>query len=411
MQMSQPDIQGLTEFGRNGRRLVEQCDRSGKIVVNSNSGDDNSNEFGKVALLNPPEQMAILDALVKKADGEWPAERRFATVVFDGREQPNFSENPQVVDLIRLPKRPTGERWREIAVASVHQQGFGVTDWYEGEYPMALWVGQELNVHGQARVILRRRAMENVIFVGESLNAMYGMLAALLCSVAINVPVAGVRLAIVDRALPGTPWERTLELVTEQLLKPLGYSATRTREPAQLTTWIGEWLVELDRRAGLDEGTLQIQPAWILVLAGADRLPLLSRVTNNYGSSVESPDGEKLRALYTRGSALGLHVVVSFPAAASMKQCLDRTQLENFKHRVVTQIAESDSFLLLGNDHAAKLQRGEARPLFAICYDQIGGHATKFKPYTSNAHMTWLEQLGDLKTNLNRWREKSHVDG
>ena len=180
MRMSQADVQGLMEFGRNGKRLVEQCDLPGKIVINANSGDDNSNEFGKVAFMNADERTAVIDALVAKAEREWPAERRFATVVFDGREQPNFSENPQVVDLIRLPQRPSAAAWRKIATAPIHEQGFGVPDWYVGERPLALWLGQELNVHGQARIILRRRGMENVLLVGENLGPAYGMLATIL---------------------------------------------------------------------------------------------------------------------------------------------------------------------------------------------------------------------------------------
>jgi S-DNA-T family DNA segregation ATPase FtsK/SpoIIIE len=176
-------------------------------------------------------------------------------------------------------------------------------------------------------------------------------------------------------------------------------------------TWFEEWSRELERRAGLDEAELQRQPTWVLVLAGADRITQLNRVINNYGSAVDSPEGERLRTLYTRGPTLGLHLVLSFQAAASMKQCLDRAQLEHFKHRVVTQIAEGDSFLLLGNDHAAKLQRGESRPLFAIYHNQIAGTANKFKPYTARAQIPWLEQLRELKRNLNRWKEKNNVDG
>lgn len=411
MRMSQADVQGLMEFGRNGKRLVEQCDLPGKIVINANSGDDNSNEFGKVALMSADERTAVINALVAKADREWPAERRFATVVFDGREQPNFSENPQMVDLIRLPQRPSAAAWRKIATAPVHEQGFGVPDWYAGERPLALWLGQELNVHGQARIILRRRGMENVLLVGENLGAAYGMLATMLSSLAVNEESEGVRIWIVDRALPETPWEGMIETVSAKVLDPLGYQTQRTREPRQSLEWLGQWRAELDRRANLDEDELQRQPTWLLALMGVDRIPQLARTTSNYGAAIDSPDGEKLRVLYTRGPTLGLHVLLTFASASTLKQCLDRAQLEHFKHRVVTQMAEADSFLLLGNDQAAKLQRGEARPVFAICHDQTGGNTSKFKPYIVEAQIPWPEQLQFLTQNLNRWKENSHVNG
>jgi S-DNA-T family DNA segregation ATPase FtsK/SpoIIIE len=411
MRMSQADVQGLMEFGRNGKRLVEQCDLPGKIVINANSGDDNSNEFGKVALMNADERTAVIDALVAKADREWPAERRFATVVFDGREQPNFSENPQVLDLIRMPQRPTAAAWRKIATAPVHEQGFGVQDWYAGERPLALWLGQELNVHGQARIILRRRGMENVLFVGENLGSAYGMLAAILSSVALNEEPEGVRMWIADRALPETPWEGMIEMVRARVLSPLGYQTQRTNEPRQAMEWLGQWREELDRRTILAEDELQRQPTWLLALVGMDRIPQLARTTSNYGAAIDSPDGEKLKALYTRGPTLGLHVLLTFASASTLKQCLDRAQLEHFKHRVVTQMAEADSFLLLGNDQAAKLQRGETRPVFAICHDQTGGSTTKFKPYIVEPQISWSEQLQFVTQNLDRWKENSRVNG
>ena len=411
MRMSQADVQGLMEFGRNGKRLVEQCDLPGKIVINANSGDDNSNEFGKVALMNAEERTAVIDALASKAEREWPAERRFATVVFDGREQPNFSENPQVVDLIRLPQRPSGAARRKIATAPLHEQGFGVPDWYAGERPLALWLGQELNVHGQAKIILRRRGMENVLLVGENLGATYGMLATILSSVALNETPEGVRIWITDRALPETPWEKMSEMVSAQVLDPVGYQTQRTRESRQALDWLGQWRAELDRRSTLDEQELQNQPTWLLALVGVDRIPQLARTTSNYGATLDSPDGEKLRHLYTRGPTLGLHVLLTFASAGTLKQCLDRAQLEQFKHRVATQMAEADSFLLLGNDQAAKLQRGETRPVFAICHDQTGGTSSKFKPYAVEAQIPWSEQLQFITQNLKRWKENNHVNG
>jgi DNA segregation ATPase FtsK/SpoIIIE, S-DNA-T family len=414
MRMSQSDIQGLTEFGRNGKRLIEQCDLPGKIVVNSNSGDDNSNEFGKVALLGDAQRASLLKALETKADEEWPAERRFATVVFDGREQPNFAENPQMVDLIRLSTRPAAAEWKRIATAPIHEQGFGVPDWYEGERPMAFWLGQELNVHGQARVILRRRAMENVLLVGENSNAIYGMLAGMLCSSVISEQPDGLRVFLADRAIPGTPWDGLLDKVADQLFDQTQGALnqlSRTRETKVVVQWLDEWNEELQRRAALDESELSSQPTWLLVLAGVDRMNALARAVSSFGSPIDSPEGEKLRALYTSGPTLGLHVVMSFPSAGPLKQCLDRGQLEHFKHRIVTQMAETDSFLLLGNDQGAKLQRGETRPVFALYQDHTGGSTVKFKPYTVDAQMAWADQLHFVSENLMRWKESRYVHG
>lgn len=411
MKMSQNDVQALTEFGREGKRLIEQCDLPGKIVLNDQSGDDKANEFGKVALLDPAVRVAVLDALCEKADGDGPAEERFATVVFDGQEQPNIAENPLVIDLLRRPSRPSEEQWRTIATASAHEQGFGVRDWFAGERPVAFWFGQELNVHGQARAILRRRAMENVLLVGENQAAIYGMLAGLICSVPIGETPSGLRLWILDRAVPGTPWESTLDMAASAVLDPFGFQTQRSHDHRQLTPWLDEFCTELDQRAARDESELGTEPTYLLIIAGADRLPQLTRTQNKFGTSVDTAEGEKLKRIYRDGPALGLHVILSFPAAGPLKLCLDRPQLEQFKHRVVTQVSEADSFLLIGNDHGAKLQRGETKPIFAIYQDTIGGLETKFKPYTADAQMPWSEQLRILGNHLQRWKEASDVDG
>jgi S-DNA-T family DNA segregation ATPase FtsK/SpoIIIE len=411
MKMSQNDVQALTEFGREGKRLVEQCDLPGKIVINDQSGDDKANEFGKVALLEPSERAGVLDALCEKADAEWSADERFATVVFDGQEQPNIAENPLIIDVLRRKTRPTEEQWRTIATASAYEGGFGVRDWFAGEQPVAFWFGQELNVHGQARAILRRRAMENVLLVGENQAAIYGMLAGLICSVPIGETPPGLRLWILDRAVPGTPWEHTIETAASAVLDPFGFQTQRSHDHRQLTPWLDEFCSELDRRSARAESELGTEPTWLLLVAGADRLPQLTRTQNKFGTSVDTAEGEKLKRVYRDGPALGLHVILSFPAAGPLKLCLDRPQLEQFKHRVVTQVSEADSFLLIGNDHGAKLQRGEAKPIFAIYQDAIGGVETKFKPYTADAQMPWSEQLRILGGHLQRWKEASHVDG
>ena len=411
MKMSQSDVQALTEFGRDGKRLVEQCDLPGKIVVNDQSGEDRANEFGKVALLDPAERAAVIAQLVAKADAETPAEARFATVVFDGQEQPNYAENPQVVGLLQGGTRPSAEDWRGLAVRPVHEQGLGVEDWYAGEHPLALWLGQELNVHGQARIVLRRRPMENVLIVGDQQPVNYGLVMGILAALPLNTAPADLRLWIADRAVPGTPWENALETVTGPLLESAGYAVTRTRDARQPVAWLDEWLAELDRRMALDESLLAAEPTWLLVLMGADRLPALTRPQNKFGAVVDTEAGEKLKRVYRDGPVFGLHVLLSFPAGGPLRQVLDRGQIDQFKHRVVTQMAEADSFLLLGKDHAAKLQRAELRPVFALYLDTIGGTETKFKPYTADAQMPWHEQVGVMERRLQLWRENDHVHG
>jgi len=405
MKMSLSDIQSLTEFGRDGKRLISQCDQPGKLVLNDQSGDDRANEFGKVALLETSERARLLAALVAKADVEWPLERRFAIVIFDGEEQPNFIENPQAIDLLRLNSRPIGDAWQRIATAPVHERGLGASDWFDGEHPVGLWFGQEQNVHGQARIILRRRAMENILLVGENQAAIYGMLIGIVCSVPVNLAASRVRLWIMDRAVPGTPWKNAFSEMIDAVLVTLGYSLEQSNDAILLAEWLDVWCKELERRAALSEDDLAGQPTWLITMASVDRIPQLMRIQGKHHGLTDSPQGELLKRLCREGPMLGLHIIMTFPATGSLKQLFDRPQVEQFKHRIVSQISEADAFWLTGKDSAAKLQRVGAKPVFAIYADSVGGTETKLKPYTVEAQIPWHEQAQTLVGHLQKWQE------
>ncbi len=405
MKMSQSDVQGLTEFGRNGRRLIEQCDLPGKIVINDQSGEDRSNEFGKVALLESESRAETIAALVEKAKTEWPRDQQFATVVFDGQEQPNLIENPQVVDLLRRPSRPTPEEWRLVAGSSMKDQGFAVPDWFHGERPVALWLGQEPSVYGQAIVTLRRRPSENVLLVGDNQSAAVGMLAGILCAMAINETPKDIKIRVLDRSVPGTPWNDTLGQVVDDLLKPLSYDAELATDSKKAVTWLDECVAEIDRRLEADENDLISMPTWILMISGADRVAQLLKTQSKFGTAVDSDDGGKLARIYQEGSALGIHLIISFPGAGPLTQCLGRDQLDRFKHRVATQMSESDSFLLLGKDGASKLQKDGPSPVMAAFQDAVVSRTKVFKPYVSSPQISWGEQIVFFRDQLERWKK------
>ena len=403
LKMTLSDVQGLTEFGRNGKRLIEGCDQPGKAVVNDQAGAEDSNEFGKVAYMDKETQITpTVLALIEKAEHEIPAERRFATVVFDGKRQPNLCENPQMMDIIRLPHRPDEEGWRKIAAAPAHRQGLGIMDWFRGERPLCLWLGQELNVHGQAKVILRRRQSENVLLVGDNQMAICGVMTSILVSVAVMEPSSAARVWVMDRAVPGTPWHKTLESTVANFLRPLGYECVSSFDTKEVSTWIVEWVVELERRATLDEDVLMVQPTWLMLVSNADRLTSLARVSGRIGTLSDSPDGALLKQLLAKGPVLGLHVVLSFPTSTALKQSFERGQLELFKHRIATQMGDADSFFVFERDIASKLQKVAARPIFAIYRDTSSGVDIKFKPYTVDAEIPWHDQFGKIQHHLQR---------
>lgn len=108
---------------------------------------------------------------------------------------------------------------------------------------------------------------------------------------------------------------------------------------------------------------------------------------------------------------MGMHVILSFAAGGHVRQVIERSAMDTFKHRLLTQMSSEDSFLLARSELAAKLQRGEAKPVLALYLDATTGSATRFKPYTTEAQIPWAKQIGKLVETLGTWRKGNHVNG
>lgn len=155
MHMTEADVQALTEFGRRGKALIATCDLPVKIVVNDKSGDDAANQVGKATYLQAEQRDLLIQALVAKARS-LPAGAAPRTVVFDGLAQPNLIDNPQFALLVQQAQWPTAKQLESYARRPEAEGGLGMIDWFEAEHPRLLWFGQEFNVRGYAKAIMRR---------------------------------------------------------------------------------------------------------------------------------------------------------------------------------------------------------------------------------------------------------------
>jgi S-DNA-T family DNA segregation ATPase FtsK/SpoIIIE len=414
LKMMLEDVQTLTEFGRAGRGLIGQCDRSGKAVINDQGGSDSANQFGKVVFLDHKkgEVQELVTRIAEKAEREIPLEQRIATIVFDGKAQPNLCENPQLRRILRQEKRPTASEWKNLVAVPIHEKGLGVLDWYAGERPLALWLGQKQDMHGQAAVILRRRLGEHILLMGDNQMAICGMMAAMLVSACVFEAPGAIRFQVLDRTLPGTQWADMLHRTIEAVPAALGYDIDRTADPAVVPGWLDEWSAELERRLNLPEAELANQATWIMLLAGGDRIPSLARAANSYGSLIDSPATTLFKSLLGQGPVLGLHVVMAFPSAVALRQVCEPGL---FRHRIGTQMSEADSFVVFSRDLAAKLQPKD-RPVFALCHDTTIGHHIKFKPYMVDSEIPgdkqirqipWDEQFSRIMRHLKRWKSNN----
>jgi S-DNA-T family DNA segregation ATPase FtsK/SpoIIIE len=402
MQLPHDAIQALTEFGREGRRRIAECDLPGKVVINDNKGDDAGNLTGKVAYLDTRVRREWLARLQEKAERELPESLRGRGIVCDGEAQPRFIENPYVRNDLRAENWRTAREREALARGRAHEGGLDVDDWFTGERPFALWLGQEFNVGGHARLVLRRRQSEAAVVVGGAHSARYGMFAGMLLSLAVSAPPGTAALGVIDCSVPEAPWHNTLSDITGALAER-GFQVRYERRGPEADAHLIEVAAEVERRRALPESALLEEPSYFLFVADADRLRSLERPAGRYGLE-NSEIGKRLHVILLQGPSVGVHVVLGFTGYLPLTQTLDPKRIEDFRHRIALQIGEDDSFSLVRSRRAALLQAAGPNPITALYCDVIGGNEARFKPYTVDEKSNWEAQVRTVSERLREWR-------
>jgi S-DNA-T family DNA segregation ATPase FtsK/SpoIIIE len=396
MKMKAADVQALTEFGRKGKNYIATCDLPGKIVVNDQGGDDGANVAGKVAYLRLERLDQLLQTLAEKSRS-LPDESMPRRVVFNGKAQPSLADNPYLSHLLRheawMPPHELADFARQPAEAG----GLGVIDWFPEEHPHVAWLGQQFNVRGQAMMVFRRRVSENAVIVGGANAARYGMLAAILASLAVNLDPSHARFTIIDRSIAGSRWNGMLQAAAESLLGRAGFAARFSTDPSAADPLLGELTAELDRRKAMPENQLVGEPSLFVMMTELDGIEALRRKPDAYGGLTNSPGGENLRRLYVEGPPLGIHLILSFSGVRPMTNVIDeRRGLINFRHRVALQMSEDDSHTLTRGRRASQLQLEGPMPVCALYVDVENDTAVRFKPYSvDQAQVAQNESLVD----------------
>lgn len=404
MQMTLSDRQALNEFGREGKQLIETCNLPGKIVVNDQSGDDGANHLGKVAFIKE-EIDELIQKLNQKAIDDLPPESVPLTVIFDGKAQPNFIENPQIAFLLERPHRLTSEEWEAFARRPIHEGGLDIVDWFGAEHPNVMWLGQEYTVRGQAKIMLRRRIGEHVLVIGNTNTARYGMLTSMICSLAIKSEPKDVQFFILDRSVPGTQWNQALKNTCNEVLIPANFKVEFHQRNQAAEMLIETVSNKLEKRSKMDEDDLISLPSIFLILTDIDRVDDLIRKVSEFGKTTP-PLGEKIKKILMTGPSLGIHIIASFSDIGTMKAIFDeRRDLEHFRHRIALEMSEDDSFTFVRNRAASQLQLDGPLPISSLYVDIQKNILTRFKPYSTESTIDFVEQLKQIGNQLKEWSD------
>ena len=387
LQLAQDDSLGRDEFGVKGVRLVQRvCDRPFRAVVNSMHGHDDANLATQLAVLQPVQRDELISRLVELAAARQSPVP--ATHVLNGSEQPQLVENPYVMRLLESDSRRTPDAVREFARTSPRAGGLGIDDWNPEERPRLLFVGQEETLHGQAHFVLRRRPTENVAIVMADRDLRVGTLGGLLVSSVLTDQPESTELWIVDRTPVGGPSSEVLEQTARRCAQ-LDVSCRFTRSGDEAAQYIAAVGAEIGRRRGMGDAEVSRQPTVLLVLADPERIALLNRVPTPQGVA-DSPLGTDLRYVLMQGPAVGVHVVVASSSLTSMRTVLsDQVMHQEFRHRLVTRLAEEDSFALLRSSVGASLSAGaEGRASTGLLFDGHTQARVVFRPYSAGTPET-----------------------
>jgi DNA segregation ATPase FtsK/SpoIIIE, S-DNA-T family len=384
MMMAETTVRSLTEFGPRGRSLiVSTCNLPGKLVVNDMAGDDNANVSGKAAFLNQKRRDEVLQALQLRA-ATLKEEQLPRRVVFNGEEQPELLENPQLYNLLQDDKWLNDQELERFARQPLSEGGLFMADWFAVQRPRVVWLGQEFNVRGQASVVMRRRSGEHLLVIGASNEPVrYGMLGAVLASLSVSSSPRDSKFFIVDRSTVGAQWSSVLQTACDDLLRPAGFSVDYTRDGRRIEPILQALTEEIERRRSLDDEERIQEPSIFVVMTDLDTVDAMRRRPGQFGMT-ESALGEHLRRLYMESAVYGIHFILSLAGLNALSNIIDtRRDLVHFRHRVVLQMSEDESFVLVRSRKAAQLQP-EPRPITALYFDMENEQrAARFKPYST----------------------------
>jgi S-DNA-T family DNA segregation ATPase FtsK/SpoIIIE len=381
MKLSLADRQALTEFGKEGKDFLANCDLPGKVVVNDQSGDDGYNKLGKVALIKKEDRQEAIADIIRRANESDIPKELLTTNIFNGVEQPFIFDNPQFGYFLKAEKKFSKNEIEEFARKAIYNGGLGEVGWFSGETPFVYWLGQEFNVRGHANIITRRRQRENVLIIGDNNDARYGMMFGILSSAVLNAPKNEIEFFIADKSIPGTPWSNVLSQVSKQIIETKNYKQKFASKSDEISSILSHLNDEIAKRKTVAEDDRQNLSTIIFVASDLDRIDNLNLQLNKYGTLEETETGKLLRQVIIEGPALGIHSFLSFEGVMPMYNVISKKNLEFFRHRVALQMSEQDAFDLVRRRDASRLQNHGTKPI-ASFYLDIGSNKTStFKPY------------------------------
>jgi S-DNA-T family DNA segregation ATPase FtsK/SpoIIIE len=381
MKLSLSDRLALTEFGKEGKDLLANCDLPGKVVINDQSGDDGYNKFGKVAIIKKEDRQKVIEELISKSGEHNIPVELLTTNIFNGMEQPHIIDNTQLSHLLKHNQWMSKTEMENFARKEIYYGGIGESSWFSGETPFVFWLGQEFNVRGHSNIITRRRQRENILIIGDNNDARYGIMFGILSSAILNAPNTEISFRIADKSIPGTPWSDVLLNLSQGLIQSMKYQQQFVSGNNDIIAMLSSLVEEIAIRKKIAEDERMNLSTIMFLASDLDRVDSLNLQMNKFGSLEESESGRLLRQIIVEGPALGIHSCISFEGVMPMYNVFSKRNLDFFRHRIALQMSEQDAFDLVRRREASRLQLHGNKPIAAFYLDIGSNKSSIFKPY------------------------------
>ncbi|MBX3378815.1 MAG: AAA family ATPase [Phycisphaeraceae bacterium] len=241
-----------------------------------------------------------------------------------------------------------------------------------------VWLGDAVSIKDPTAVTFRPQSGANLLIVGQSERAAFGLLVGATIALAARLPQppregAAPRITILEG--PSPEWDGATPLLeTATRLSPtVKHAAARGADEALATVH-----AELERRRGIEQG--EFEPVF-LVVHGVHRFRSLRKAEDDYGFSgngeeaVTKPD-KQFMSILREGPTVGIHTIAWCDNVANLERAIDRRGVKEFDLRALFQMSGADSSSLIDSPHAQSL--GQNR---ALLYSEETGTFEKFRPY------------------------------
>ena len=374
MQMADSEISGSAELAAEGKRLLKKCNKKGRLVLNTMGGSDGANIEGQIPLLNFEESSSIVSEVIEDLSAKGFTRRprvfdgkkqpQLASLLFHGRDQFEASYN-------RYSPPPTNRE----SIENGRHSGSPFKEAETARMP----IGTEFEGLNVCELLLSRGVNENILVCGGDSSEQDLTAAAILSSFLMTPDTLGKSIHYWDRYQDESdPISRIREnLGPSDDVHCQRIHCMSTEE--ELEGLIRQALQEVEMRSNHQVTSNQLSQSVVYVIKYPERIKVLGKVQGKYGAT-ESTFAKELKKLLNDGPQVGLHTLLVSKGVSQLARCFEKPTFEMFRHRIVLQTSEQDSYSLTGSKTASKLRLHGKRPLVAAYFDTEENSITKFKP-------------------------------